>query len=33
MGKIKKPTKPRLENERKLKIFLAKLNKNGKANN
>lgn len=29
MGKTKKPTKPRIENEKKLQIFLAKLQKDG----
>lgn len=33
MGKISKPTKPRLENEKKLQIFLAKLDKDGKTDN
>ena len=32
MGKIKKVSKPRLENEKKLQIFLAKLQKDVKTN-
>lgn len=33
MDKIKKISKPRVENEKKLQIFLAKLNKDGKTDN
>jgi hypothetical protein len=32
MSKTKKPSKPRIENEKKLQIFLAKLQKDGKTN-
>lgn len=29
----KKPTKPRIANEKKLKVFLSKIKKNGSTNN